>query len=127
MRDIQFSGGDFYYMSDYGQLLESFEYEMICEAHDDDYQGSSLHIFKNGDEYGFLTFGWGSCSGCDALQDCHSKAEVTDLRNSLHKDIIWKGSRAEMNAYLDGKDWATHLYCQKATIENLLKQWRELS
>ena len=55
----------------YQPLLESFG-EILLKVDDEDYSGDSRLIFKKGEMYGFLIFGWGSCSGCDWLQGCNS-------------------------------------------------------
>ena len=72
---------------------------------DDDYQGDSRVLFRDGERYGVLIFGWGSCSGCDALQACDTYEEVDDLRHQLEGEIVW-GTREETLAYIKGKDWA---------------------
>ena len=91
--------------SDYGELVESMEYEVLAQADDDDYQGDSLYLLRDGQRYGVLTFGWGSCSGCDALQACSTMTEATELRDELHQSITW-GSQEEIAGYLDVHDWA---------------------
>ena len=90
--------------SDYSLLLESFGYEKLLQVDDNDYQGDSRVLYKNNGQYGFLTFGWGSCSGCDALQACNSLEEVDQLRKELRNQIIWK-SHDEMLRYMKEHDW----------------------
>ena len=52
-------------------------------------QVSSRSLYE-GTMYGFLTFGWGSCSGCDALLACGSFDRVMSLLHTLKESIIWK-------------------------------------
>lgn len=90
---------------EYDDLLSTFEHEVILKVDDNAYQGDSRVLLKKSDdEYGLLVFGWGSCSGCDALQGCDSIKEVEELRDSLYNSIIWK-SKSEMLDYFKTHDW----------------------
>lgn len=99
---------------DYTPLLESFGYEILVREDDQEYQGDSfiLYFDRNGDhgehdgmdQYGILIFGWGSCSGCDALQGCQSYREIDDLRKSLHESIRWDSARSQLR-YFETHDW----------------------
>lgn len=89
---------------DYNPLLQSFEYEIMLKVDDSDFEGDSRLIFRNNNEYGILIFGWGSCSGCDALQACTNMKEISDLRDSLNRQIRW-GSLQEINDYINNKNW----------------------
>jgi len=91
---------------DYSPLLTSFGYEIFLKVDDTDYQGDSRLLFKDGERIGLLIFGWGSCSGCDALQACGSFNEVEVLRAQLHEQIKWFESKAEARNYFLTHDWA---------------------
>jgi hypothetical protein len=93
---------------DYDPLLKSFGYDILMKVDDDDYQGDSRILFKHGKKYGLLIFGWGSCSGCDALQACESYEEISDLRDLLYDQIVWRNSAKELREYIDKKDWEGH-------------------
>lgn len=58
-----------------------------------------------GHEWGYLNFGWGSCSGCDALQACDSYEDLDSLRKQLVADIHWEPSAGAMLAWLAVRDW----------------------
>lgn len=89
---------------DYEPLLRSFGYETLLQVDDDDYQGDSRVLFRDGDRFGILIFGWGSCSGCDQLKACENYKEIDELRDDLHDCIIW-GTAAETLDYLRNHDW----------------------
>lgn len=83
--------------------------EVCIQVDDKDYQGDTSVLYKHkfGDdetEYGYLQFGWGSCSGCDALQACESIGEVQSLMNDMEASVQWM-PRAEMLSYFKGHDW----------------------
>jgi hypothetical protein len=71
----------------YNNIVSKFG-EILISADAGEYQGSSYYIFKNDNKYGYLSFGWGSCSGCDALEACDSYQEITELFNSLESSIV---------------------------------------
>lgn len=104
----RYSDGEEYFggVYDYNPLLQSFDYEIIIQVDDHDYQGDSRLLFRDvKDRYGILIFGWGSCSGCDSLQGCSSFEELEELRKELHNDITWKDSDKDMLQYMTEKDW----------------------
>lgn len=92
--------------SNYDPILESFEGEIVIKVDDYDWQGDSRLLYKydNGG-YGYLLFGWGSCSGCDALQACNSFEQVDELIRELHDDIIRFDTKAEALKYFKEHDW----------------------
>lgn len=90
---------------DYTPMLEQFG-EILIRVDEAEYQGDSYLIYKKDNSYGYLRFGWGSCSGCDALQACSTMQEVQELMDSLFNDIIWFDSLAELKDYFAKKDWA---------------------
>jgi len=60
---------------DYTPLISYFGH-IILRVDDTDYQGDSRVLYEEGERYGYLNFGWGSCSGCDSLQACDTASEV---------------------------------------------------
>jgi hypothetical protein len=100
------SGGEdkFSHASNYYPILQMIG-EIILKVDDDEYQGDSRVIYKRGGkEYGLLIFGWGSCSGCDALQSCDSWEEVHDLAKSLEAKTQWF-SLDGIIEYFEKHDW----------------------
>jgi hypothetical protein len=111
----------------YGELIKSFEYQIALENHDEDYQGDSRYIFKDKNKgWGFLIFGWGSCSGCDALQACRSKEEVYELRDQLHHDIKWYETADELLTFIEERDWELQWCWHVEETRTFLKQAIEL-
>jgi hypothetical protein len=100
--------GDFIGLGDYGPLLRSWGYSVLLQVDDDDILGDSRLLLLDrhhaDGRFGYLKFGWGSCSGCDALQGCQSLDEIAELRRDLHARIQW-GTRAELLAFLRTHDW----------------------
>lgn len=98
-----FYGGDF----SYEELIESFGVETLLTAELGDYSGDYLTILRdNLGRFGFLSFGYGSCSGCDSLQSCESLEEVVTLRDQLWEDTHW-GTASELKVYLDDPELIT--------------------
>ena len=84
---------------DYQPMLNEFG-EILIQVDEEAYQGDSFLLYKNDNKYGFLAFGWGSCSGCDALQACDTIDEVQELMNRLYNAIIWFDSLQELKCYI---------------------------
>jgi hypothetical protein len=84
---------------DYGPIIRSFG-EVLVQVDDEDWSGDTRVLLRNGDRYGFLSFGWGSCSGCDALQACDSYQDVDQLIGEMENDIKWFDTLAESQAYI---------------------------
>lgn len=104
--DIQEDGSTIAYgVGDYGPLLESLGHEILLQVDDNDYQGDSRVLYRDGERYGLLVFGWGSCSGCDSLQACSTVKDIEELRDRLVSDIIWKDSAREMLDFIQTRDW----------------------
>lgn len=104
----------------YDSLIESFEMELLIQVDDDDYQGDTFVLLRNDDQFGILIFGWGSCSGCDALEDItdrygNGKSEVeivkdlNEFRDEMFSSISWR-SRDEMVEYVSTKDFGLEWY-----------------
>lgn len=98
-----------WFSSSYDALIDSFEMEIKVAVDADDYQGDSLYVLRDDAKYGFLCFGWGSCSGCDALQSCLDSGnvlqELTELRDELFGSIIWFDSLPELQTWVANRDW----------------------
>lgn len=64
-----------------------------------DYQGDTLILFYNKKEkmYGVLNFGWGSCSGCDALEGCEDLDDHVNLFLHLQDSTKWMSSDELIN------------------------------
>ena len=94
----------YFSVSHYQPLLESLGHEILVQIDDENYEGDSRLLLENGERYGILVFGWGSCSGCDALDACSSLAEVRELRKDIYERIVW-GNAEETLSYLRNHDW----------------------
>ena len=114
------------YIFDYTPMLEQFG-EILIKVDDDDYQGDSYLIYKKENYYGYLRFGWGSCSGCDALQACNTIQEVQELMDALYKSIIWFTSLAELKKYFANKDWALEFSWHIEYFKNFVNQVEKLN
>lgn len=96
--------GFFYTCGDYQPIIDSIG-NVLLEVHDSDYQGDSRILYEKNGKYGYLIFGWGSCSGCDALQSCDSYDEIDELIDGLVESVKWFDSLEELKEYFRNKDW----------------------
>lgn len=75
--------------SDYDPILKSLG-EIVLKSDEGYYQGDYLYLLKNEQEqWGFVIVGYGSCSGCDALQGASSWADVQRLADDIERGVIW--------------------------------------
>lgn len=110
---------------DYGyeSLIDSMGYEIVLQVDDNDYQGDSRTLLRDGERWGFLSFGWGSCSGCDALQAVEGDLdEMTKLRDSLAADVHWEPDRSEMHRYLAEKDWGLEFFGHRQETDEFVRR-----
>lgn len=116
---------------DYNPLLYSIG-NVLLKVDDQDYQGDSRLIYHNPNtgEFGLLIFGWGSCSGCAALQACGSYEDVDKLRTELQQKIQWYPSARELFNYFEIHDWtgdySWHAEETRHFIEEAKKLLKEL-
>ena len=112
-------GEPYYTLCDYTPILESFG-KIVSRWDQDDYQGDSVVFLENKGSLGLLIFGWGSCSGCDALQSCSSVEELGRLLDGLSNSIKWFDNSQDAILYFKQKDWeGTHLWNQEGFQEYL--------
>lgn len=98
-------------VSNYGPLIKSIA-EVVAQEDDGDYQGDTFVIFRDASDksrFGFLSIGWGSCPGCDALQSCSSPREVEELRDGLARGVKW-GTAQEIAEYMRGAEERCEYY-----------------
>lgn len=89
----------------YQPMLDSFGYTILVQEDEDNYSGDSWLLMQDGSRYGYLQFGWGSCSGCDALQMCENLTEVAELRDELHGKIQWFPDAQAALQFMTTHDW----------------------
>lgn len=97
---------DYFDFPSYPRIVGSFGYKVLEYKDFGDYQGDSIIFLQDGEKIGYLLIGWGSCSGCDALQACDSIEEFQELYDGIKNSIIWKGSPRAMIQWIKNRDWA---------------------
>lgn len=112
---------------DYNPLIQQIG-SILIQVDDNDYQGDTRVLFEKEGRYGFLIFGWGSCSGCDALQACNSTQEIAQLLETLINDVEWFNSLDQLKERFTTKDWeldySWHAEETKEFIEKVLNYER---
>jgi hypothetical protein len=113
----------FYYEYDYQPIINSLG-KVVVQVDEDDYQGDSWVLYKKDNMYGYLCFGWGSCSGCDALQSCESYEEIAELIEQLKNSVQWfdcAGMNNFLNTHNFELDYCWHKDQLKEFIANAKK------
>jgi hypothetical protein len=105
-------------MGDYKELLEKRGHNILIWEDFGSYQGDYVALLDGSKGFGFVVIGYGSCSGCDALEaaesnwlndDGDSESRVSNLIDSIERDIFW-GTKQQI---LD-----------RINDENLVEWWR---
>lgn len=121
----EYDGG--YQLYDYQPIINSFGCVAVQE-NDNDYRGDTYVLYhdKQTGKVGYLIFGWGSCSGCDALQACDSFSDLQDLIGSLEKQVKWFSSIVDAKAHFDKYDWKGNVYAySRDEFQSWLKQSKQ--
>lgn len=103
---------------DYKLGLERLGYEIIAWEDFGNYQGDYAAIVKGKGGFGFVVIGYGSCSGCDALEACdwpwfwentipankiekfeEANKKVQALFEDIERSIKW-GSPSELTRFI---------------------------
>ena len=116
-------GEDDYSFPSYQRLVESYGYEVLDSISLGSYQGDIVMVVGNmAGQYGLLVTGYGSCSGCDALEGCGNRVdELEELRERLCASVIFH-SPAEMIETLEHRDWGGQYYSSEYD-EPEFKEW----
>lgn len=117
--------GYFYGPCDYQPIIDSFG-NVLAQVDDDDYQGDTRVLLEKDGRYGFLNFGWGSCSGCDGLQACTSYSEIDALISGLESDVKWFDTLDEVKAYISSDDRKASYYWHEKEWEDFVKKVSEV-
>lgn len=103
----------------YGDIMGKFGTVVDSES-DNDYQGDTFAIIEREGEFGWLTFGWGSCSGCDSLEAADTHEEMDALVESLWNGIVWHPSREALREWLSSRDWKGQFSWHEEAMKNIL-------
>lgn len=100
--------------------------EMILEHSDDDYQGDTVGLVKGSKylgagqpQYYYYNFGWGSCSGCDLLEDSGPIETIQSLHSSIIPIPI---DTISITQYIENEILNAY---QKNLVEMLLADWKK--
>lgn len=108
MKDVE--KADYY--EDYDKIIDSFGVEVLVRIDDGEYSGDTFLLVRDSSEngrIGIIFFGWGSCSGCDALLMCNQDPDphlsVERLRDEIWTNARWRKDTKSMLEYVTTKDW----------------------
>lgn len=107
--------------SAYSPILERAG-NVLVEESDNDYQGDTFALIEKDGKFGFLKFGWGSCSGCDALQACSTYADAGSLAASIIEQIVWYDTAKKMIKHLSAADDRNEWYVSRETYKKFCKE-----
>lgn len=111
----------FFGPSDYTPLLREFG-DIILRVDERGYSGDTflLYVKENwpvSTKFGFLAVGWGSCSGCDALQGANTVEKILELAGQLESSIHWAQDKATLLKWLNSDHQDFEWYQEKREFE----------
>jgi len=102
-------GGTYFSVGDYYPIIKSFGNILFSED-TGGWSGETFVFYKLKKGYGFLVYGWGSCSYCDALQRCGSVEDVQELMDALSDSMKRFKSLKAIKKYVAEKNWEIEWY-----------------
>ena len=86
------------------------------------YQGDILYLIRDGERWGIVCVGYGSCSGCDALQACSTLGDVGQLRDSISNGVRWADDAEGMLELLEDTDWRAQWYSEEEGTKTFIER-----
>jgi hypothetical protein len=121
MTDLLMEKADKWAGYDYDELVTSRGASIVTSESDDGYEGDTYYLLAQDGRYGYLVVGWGSCSGCDALEACVDFGDVRDLRDRLLSEVTW-GTAAEVAAHIEARTELTDFYAREPAFKEFKRQ-----
>lgn len=118
--------GEFSSSGNYKDIAKLFGHVLV-EVVGGSYQGDMWFLIENRGKYGFLNVGYGSCSGCDALQACSSFDEANVLIESMENGIQWFNSLKEAQDYISNEDRKTSYFYYEQEWPEFVKKVLEVA
>ena len=110
----------------YVELVQTFA-SVLLAVDGNDVTGDTQMLLDDGQRFGFLYFGWGSCSWCDAMYAAHGCIpELMRLRVDLAAKTVWCDSARDLAYYLATKDWALDFDADGAATEAFVVRTLEI-
>lgn len=91
-------------LKDYTPIINNLG-NVLFILSDEDYSGDTFVLYYICETWGYLEFGWGSCSACDALQGCSTWEEVEELYSQLQNKILRFYKTKDILNYFMNHDW----------------------
>jgi len=104
VKDLYPQSSDYFSAYSYQPMIDSFG-KVLIQVDDNDYQGDTRVLLEKANSIGLIIFGWGSCSGCDALQGCENMDDLQKLYDSMESSVKWFASAEQALCYFEDHDW----------------------
>lgn len=92
----------------YHELIEDRAIKILLDTEDNDYQGNSFLLVQRVPptrDLGFLSYGWGSCSGCDALEAAYGDPQaLAELGDELVAGTRWFDGAEALYAWMQDEE-----------------------
>lgn len=119
----------------YEAIVKGWGYDIVAEETFGDYQGDLVFLLADNSRFGWCVIGYGSCSGCDALEAAMGYSweeenngwtdEVIQLANGLYNEVRWFDTAAELAAWLEPNEDAPQWYWYEKEYKEFAIKIRE--
>lgn len=107
----------------YDDMVDSWGYESLATDFIGDYQGDIFYLLKNNDEYSILDIGYGSCSGCDALEACDTREDRIELAESIKSSMKWF-SKKDLLDHLNVEYLETQYFYYQTDAKEIIEKYK---
>lgn len=107
----------------YDDMVDSFDCLSLATDFIGDYQGDIFYLLKKDNEYCLLVIGYGSCSGCDALEACDTREERIELAESIRSSMQWF-SKEDLLDHLNVEYLETQYYWYEADAKEVIEKYK---
>lgn len=111
----------------YTDIIETFGFDVLLQVDDNDYQGDSRVLLRDGRKYGWLQYGWGSCSGCDEYQAiCDDLEDLQRFQKTLCDSIKWFDDVNKARTFFEEHDWEGDYSYHEEKQKEFIDQAKEI-
>lgn len=116
----EIADGYWWGVSDYQPILNAIA-PVAVQVCSGSYSGDTMVLYLKEGKWGYMRFGWGSCSACDALQGCKTWEQVQELADGFERSVQWFDSKEDALKFFREHDWAGE-YWSNGESEEFVKR-----
>jgi hypothetical protein len=114
------------YSGSYDNAYEAMGFRVLLEEWVGDFAGDILFLVKDQkDTFGLIVAGYGSCSGCDVMQDVNGPKEECEVAEGCLDESLC-GTLEEIAAHIEAERAENRWWRKDRDVDLKIKQWTEV-